>query len=305
MRAFVFPGQGSQFCGMGRDLYQAFPEARRVFEEADDELAFSLSRLCFEGPDEKLVLTEYTQPAVLTVSLAVWSVLKSRGDTPEFVAGHSLGEYSALVVAGCLRFRDAVRIVRLRGRFMQEAVPRGRGAMAAVLGLDASTLYEICSRASENGSVVSLANLNSPEQIVLAGNTEAVERAGGLANSAGARRVVPLAVSAPFHCELMKPAQEKLTPILEDVPFADLQIPLVNNADARPVNSGVEARQGLIRQVVAPVRWAESVLKLKDMGAQSFVEVGPGKVLSGLIRRTDRDSKTYNVGTVEEVDAYV
>lgn len=301
----MFPGQGSQYRGMGKDLLETFPEARRVFDEADEELGFSLSGLCFEGPDQQLVLTENTQPAVLTVSIAAWAVLARRGARADFVAGHSLGEYSALVAAGCLRFRDAVRVVRLRGRFMQEAVPQGQGAMAAVLGLDVPTLEGICGEASSAESTVSLANLNSPEQIVIAGAADALERAAKLAGAAGARRVLPLPVSAPFHCQLMRPAQARLEPVLESIPFNDFQTPLVNNVDASLVRTGHEARQGLIRQVVAPVRWTETVLRFKGLGVNSYVEVGPGKVLTGLIRRSDRDSATANVGTVEEVEAYV
>ncbi|RPJ86912.1 MAG: [acyl-carrier-protein] S-malonyltransferase [Acidobacteria bacterium] len=304
MRAFVFPGQGSQYSGMGKDLVEVFPEAREVFQEADDRLGFPISRLCFEGPDDQLKLTEHTQPAILTASVAVFRILESRGKCPDFVAGHSLGEYSALVAAGSLAFRDAVGVVRQRGRFMQEAVPVGVGTMAAVIGLEYGALAAICEEAQQ-GQVVSPANINAPGQLVIAGHTAAVERASRLATDKGARKVVPLPVSAPFHCALMKPAEERLATELAAITFSDLRIPLVNNVDSCLIRTGAEARAGLIRQVSSAVRWVEDVERLVREGVTEFVEVGPGKVLSGLIRRIARDATVTQVGTVEEVQAYV
>jgi [acyl-carrier-protein] S-malonyltransferase len=281
--AFVFPGQGSQFAGMGKSLSENFSVAKSVFEEADDALGFALSKLCFEGPDADLKLTENTQPAILTASIAAHEVLKQEGFTAHFVAGHSLGEYSALVAAGGLSFRDAVRIVRNRGRYMQEAVPAGVGAMAAILKLPEGALEGVLSEAAQ-GEVVSAANLNSPDQIVIAGNAEAVKRAMELAKAAGAKRVVPLQVSAPFHCPLMKPAQERLKADLDAAAFYDLQLPLINNWQAAEVHKAADAREGLYQQVPNPVRWLDSVRYLGAQGVERFIEVGPGTVLIGLIR---------------------
>lgn len=284
--AFVFPGQNSQFAGMGKALADEYPEAAQVFEEADDALGFALSKLCFDGPDEQLKLTEYTQPALVTVSTAAYTVLSRRGLTPDFVAGHSLGEYSALVAAGSLRFADAVRLVRNRGRYMQEAVPEGVGAMAALLKLPPNTLDEILAQAAQ-GEVVTAANLNSPDQVVIAGNAGAVERAMDLARTAGAKRVLPLSVSAPFHCPLMKPAQERLKPELDATNFSDLQVPLINNWQARVVHTGSDAREGLYQQVPNPVRWSDSILRLSSSNVTRFIEVGPGMVLTGILRNID------------------
>jgi [acyl-carrier-protein] S-malonyltransferase len=281
--AFVFPGQGSQFAGMGKNLAENHAVAKNVFEEADDALGFTLSKLCFEGPDADLKLTENTQPAILTVSVAAHEVLKQDGITANYVAGHSLGEYSALVAAGALSFRDAVRIVRNRGRYMQEAVPPGIGAMAAILKLPEGALDGVLAEAAQ-GEIVSAANLNSPEQIVIAGNAGAVKRAMDLAKAAGAKRVVQLQVSAPFHCALMKAAQDRLKVDLDAATFQDLQVPLINNWQAKEVHTGAEAREGLFQQVPNPVRWTDSVRYLGEQGVDRFIEVGPGTVLAGLVR---------------------
>ena len=292
--AFVFPGQGSQSPGMGKDLAENFPVARQVFEEADDALGFAISRLCFDGPAEDLQLTENTQPAILTVSVAAFRALQEAGiGAPAFVAGHSLGEYSALVAAGALSLPDAVKTVRARGRYMQEAVPVGTGAMAAVLGGELSDIQRICREASGD-QVCSIANYNSPGQAVIAGNTEAVDRAVELLSGV-AKRVIKLKVSAPFHCALMKPAQERLATDLERLTFNEPAVPVVTNVDARPTTAPDELRDALVRQVSAPVRWLDSMQLLIEQGVDTFVEAGPGKVLSGLTRQTSRDVKTLNV----------
>jgi [acyl-carrier-protein] S-malonyltransferase len=281
--AFVFPGQGSQFAGMGKSLSDAYPEAARVFEEADGALGFALSRLCFEGPDEALRLTENTQPALLTVSVAAHAVLRAKGMVADSVAGHSLGEYSALVAAGSLTFEDAVRLVRKRGQYMQAAVPAGVGAMAALLKMPLEKLDGVLTEAAQ-GEVVTAANLNSPDQIVIAGHAGAVNRAVELAKAAGAKRAILLPVSAPFHCPLMKPAQEQLRADLDRTEFRDLDVPLVNNWQAREIRTGAEAREGLYQQVPNPVLWSASVAFLAAQGVTKFVEVGPGGVLTGLLR---------------------
>jgi [acyl-carrier-protein] S-malonyltransferase len=292
--AFLFPGQASQYPGMGRDLAGNFPESRAVFEEADRALGFSISKLCFEGSEEDLKQTENTQPAILTVSVAAYRALESRRILPDFVAGHSLGEYSALVAAGSLEFSAAARLVRQRGRYMQEAVPAGEGAMAAILGLSPADIAEVCKKAAA-GEVVSAANLNSPEQTVVAGNAAAVKRAVEIASQSGAKRAVVLAVSAPFHCSLLAPAQQRLEVDLRGAAFGPLRFPLITNVDAEGVVSGEEAREALIRQVTFPVRWHESVREMIDRGVNIFVEVGPGKVLSGLLRQIDRSVRCLNV----------
>jgi [acyl-carrier-protein] S-malonyltransferase len=279
---------------MGRELAEHFDAARRIFEQADAALGFPISQLCFEGPEESLKLTENTQPAILTCSVAALAVLREKGLQPDYVAGHSLGEYSALVAAGALSFPDAVRLVRQRGRYMQEAVPDGLGAMAALLGLDCKKLQEICRKAAE-GEVVSPANLNSPGQVVIAGHRAAVGRAVELAKQAGARKAVLLQVSAPFHCALMQPAAEQLAHDLDGVAIQDLQVPLVNNVAAQEVRTAEDAREGLKRQVVNPVLWEESMRLLAARGVERFVEAGPGKVLTGLLRNIDRSLSGANV----------
>lgn len=291
--AFLFPGQASQYPGMGRDLAENFPESRAVFEEADAALGFSISKLCFEGPEDSLKLTENTQPAILTVSIAAWRALESRGVAPDLAAGHSLGEYSALVAAGALELSAAVRLVRKRGRYMQDAVPAGQGAMAAILGLSPADVAEICKKAAD-GDVLSPANLNSPEQTVISGNAAAVKRAVEIASQSGAKRAVILPVSAPFHCDLMAPAQKRLEPDLRASAFGPLRFPLITNTDAEAISSGEEAREALIRQVTLPVRWLGSVREMIERGVSVFVEVGPGKVLSGLLRQIDRSVRCFN-----------
>ena len=304
MIAFVFPGQGSQAPGMGRDLWEQYPAARAVFEEADEALGFALSELCFDGPAEELQLTENTQPAILTASVAALRAMEAEGfPAPDFVAGHSLGEYSALVAAGALKLRDAVRVVRQRGRFMQEAVPVGAGAMAAVLGSDFETVEAVCREAALEGEVCSPANVNSPGQIVIAGSAAAVERAVPLLKARGAKRAVPLKVSAPFHCALMMPAQERLAEALAEVAFDDPRVPLVTNVDAAIIRTAEEARASLVRQVSSPVRWRESVELLEREGVRSFVEVGPGKVLSGLVRQTAPRVQCVNVEDSQSLTA--
>jgi [acyl-carrier-protein] S-malonyltransferase len=271
---------------MGKSLKDSFPEAARIFEEADRALGFPLSRLCFEGPEEELKLTENTQPALLTVSVAAHAVLASQGLAADYVAGHSLGEYSALVAAGSLNFADAVRLVRKRGQYMQEAVPAGTGAMAALLKLPEGKLDEVLEQAAQ-GEVVAAANLNSPDQLVIAGHAGAVARAAELAKTAGARRAVILQVSAPFHCPLMKPAQERLKADLDATEFRDPAVPLINNWQAREVRSGAEAREGLYQQVPNPVRWSDTIRALAERGVTRFIEVGAGGVLTGLLRNID------------------
>jgi [acyl-carrier-protein] S-malonyltransferase len=292
--AFLFPGQGSQYPGMGKELADNHPAARSVFDEADKALGFSVSDLCFNGSEEALKLTANTQPAILTASVAAYRVLAQNGVQPAYVAGHSLGEFSALVAAGGLEFADAVRLVRRRGEYMQSAVPEGVGAMAAILGLAPAQVAGICRQAAD-GQVVAPANLNSPEQTVISGHAEAVKRAVELASAGGAKRAVMLPVSAPFHSSLMQPAAQRLEADLRATAFHTLRVPLVNNADAELTTSGDEAREALVRQVTLPVRWEESVRELIDQGVNTFVEVGPGRVLTGLLRQIDRSIHVFNV----------
>jgi [acyl-carrier-protein] S-malonyltransferase len=293
--AYIFPGQGSQYPGMGKDLAENFPIAQRVFEEADDALKFAISELCFQGSAEDLQLTENTQPSILAVSAAVLGTMEAEGfPRPDFVAGHSLGEYSGLLSARSLSLSDSIRTVRARGRYMQEAVPVGIGAMAAVIGVPLQDIEAACVEASQ-GQVCAPANINSGTQVVIAGNAEAVDRAGELLKSCGAKRVLKLNVSAPFHSALMAPAQELLAVDLEATIFEDLQVPLVTNVDAAVVEKGAAARDSLVRQVSSPVRWLESIELLINEGVDTFVEVGPGKVLTGLMRQISREVRCFNV----------
>lgn len=293
--AYIFPGQGSQYPGMGKNLIENFPTAKKIFEEADDALNFSISRLCFQGSVEDLQLTENTQPAILAMSAAVLRTIESEGfPRPNYVAGHSLGEYSGLLGARSLSLTDAVRTVRSRGRYMQEAVPFGTGAMAAVIGAKLKDIEKACAEAGQ-GQVCAPANINSPGQVVIAGNAEAVDRASELLKAGGAKRVIKLNVSAPFHCVLMDPAQERLAAALETVGFRDLAMPLVTNVDAAEIAKGSEAQDSLVRQVTAPVRWLESMEALIEKGVDTFVEVGPGKVLTGLMRQISREVNCFNV----------
>jgi [acyl-carrier-protein] S-malonyltransferase len=292
--AFIFPGQGSQAVGMGKALADEFAICRETFAEADSALGDSISRVCFDGPADRLTLTENTQPAILTVSVALARLLASRGFAPAFAAGHSLGEYSAHVAGGTLQFADAVRIVRRRGRYMQDAVPVGAGAMAAILGLDAERVAQACAEAAE-GDVVSPANLNAPGQVVIAGSREAVARAGDRAKRLGAKKVVSLPVSAPFHCALMKPAEERLAPELRALAVSDPRVPVVANVDAQPKRDGASAIEALVQQVSMPVRWEDVVRRLAAEGVRTYVELGPGSVLSGLVRKIDRTATVMNV----------
>jgi [acyl-carrier-protein] S-malonyltransferase len=307
MIAFLFPGQGAQKVGMGKALADAFPICRETFAEADAALGEPLSQIIFNGPEDRLILTENTQPAILAVSTAACRLLASCGLTPDFVAGHSLGEYSANVAAGTFAFADALRIVRRRGRYMQEAVPVGTGAMAAILGLTADAVDQACREALENGAaqgdVVSAANLNGAGQIAIAGTKAAVARAGERAKALGAKRIVPLAVSAPFHCALMKPAEERLAPELRALRVSDPRVPIVANVDAELKRRASDAIDALVRQVSAPVRWEAVIARLASEGVTTYVEVGPGTVLSGLVRKMHRDAAAFNVGGPDDLAA--
>ena len=297
----MFPGQGSQYAGMGKELAEKFPAAAAVYEEADRALGFSISELCFGGSEEDLKLTENTQPAILTTATAAYRVLEQHGVRPDFVAGHSLGEYSGLVAAGSVSFAEAVSLVRRRGRYMQEAVPVGEGAMAAILGLDATAVDDVCLRAGD-GQVVSAANLNSPRQVVIAGHRAAVGRALILAKESGGRRAILLPVSAPFHCSMMMPAETRLAVDLDAIAFGDLKFPLITNVDARPVLEGKEARRALKLQVSRPVRWHETIRLLLEEGVDTFVEVGPGKVLTGLVRSVEKSVTMLNAEDERSLD---
>ncbi len=300
--AFLFPGQGSQAVGMGQALFESYDEARETFTIADDVLGFALSRLCFEGPDEELKRTENTQPALLTVSVAAYRVLARNGLKPAIVAGHSLGEYSALVAAGSLRFEDALVLVRRRGTYMQEAVPVGVGAMAALLKMPEDKLGSVLAEAAQ-GEIVTAANRNSPDQIVIAGHVAAVQRAMELAKAAGAKRAVLLPVSAPFHCPLMAPAQERLRKDLDATEFHDLTVPLVRNWDAKQINTGPQARDGLFQQVPNPVLWTDSVRAIIETGVNRFIEVGAGSVLVGLCRAIDPSFRGLKFGAPDDLES--
>ena len=302
MIACIFPGQGSQAVGMGKALAEAFPVVRETMAEADEALGESLSRLCFEGPADRLVLTENTQPAILAVSVATYRLLASTGIVPAFVAGHSLGEYSAHVAAGTMTFADALRTVRRRGRYMQDAVPVGQGAMAAILGLDADTVAQACADAAQ-GEVVSPANMNAPGQVVIAGTTGAVARASERAKQLGARRAIPLPVSAPFHCALMQSAEARLAPDLRALTVADPSVPVVANVDAEVKRTAAEGIEALVRQVSAPVRWEDVMRRLASEGVRKYVEVGPGTVLTGLGRKILRDAAFANIEDPSGLDA--
>ena len=302
MIAFIFPGQGAQKVGMGRALADAFPICRETFEEADAALGAPLSQIIFDGPEDRLTLTENTQPAILAVSTAAARLLASRGLTPAFVAGHSLGEYSANVAAGTFAFADALRLVQRRGRYMQEAVPAGEGAMAAILGLDADAVAQACVEAA-HGEVVSAANLNGAGQVVIAGGRDAVARAGERARALGAKRVIPLAVSAPFHCALMKPAEDRLAPELRAIQAQAPRVPIVANVDAEPKRDARSAIEALVRQVSSPVRWEAVVRRLASEGVTTYVEVGPGTVLSGLVRKIHREATVVSFGSPDDLAA--
>jgi [acyl-carrier-protein] S-malonyltransferase len=302
--ALIFPGQGSQFAGMGKALVDQFPEAKATFQEADDALGFPLSNLCFNGPDDELKLTQNTQPAIVTTSVAALRVLQPQISIPSFVAGHSLGEYAALVAARSLTFSDAVKLVRIRGQYMQQAVAPGIGAMAAILKLPEGSLDQILQDAAQ-GEIVSAANYNSPDQVVISGHKAAVERAMEAAKTAGAKRTVLLPVSAPFHCPLMLPAQEKLAVDLTRVAFDDLAIPLINNVEARIITSGTEARTGLIKQVSGSVLWTQTIRYLASQGIKTYVEVGPGKVLAGLVRAIDPEASVVSFGEPAQLDEVI
>ncbi len=302
MTSFVFPGQGSQYVGMGKDLRDNFPESRLVFEQASDAIGEDMSALCFDSDEETLSLTANAQPAILTVSIAVLHAFqKEKNRKPDFVAGHSLGEYSALVAAGAIEFSDAVRIVRKRGELMQEAVPRGEGAMAAIMGLTKNEVENVCKQCSDNGRHVSPANYNSPEQTVISGHTDAVEKATHLALESGARRAVPLKVSAPFHCSLMSPAAEKLAETLEQIKVSPIVVPVVTNLEATENTEPERVKKLLLEQITNPVRWSESVEYMNGRGVDRFIEMGPGKALCGLVKRTVKNVETVNLEMAEHL----
>ncbi len=299
--AFIFPGQGSQSVGMGKDMFDNFPKAREVFEEANDALGFLLSEMCFSGTAEDLALTANTQPAILATSMAVFSAMEAEGfPLPDYVAGHSLGEYSALVAANSLSLKEAVKTVRKRGKYMQDAVPVGAGSMAAILGLDLETLKTACEEAAES-QVCSPANINSPSQVVIAGNVEAIDRAIEIVKERGAKRAVKLNVSAPFHCALMKPAQDKLTEDLRAIDFQDLRFPIIENVSGRENSKGERVRTALSEQVSSPVLWKDTIEYLIEKGVKTFIEVGAGKVLSGLVKQINRDVRCMNVEDSESL----
>jgi [acyl-carrier-protein] S-malonyltransferase len=297
--AFVFPGQGSQFVGMGKELVQEFDIAKKIFEDADGTLNESLSSICFEGPEEKLKITYNTQPAILTTSIALYQVAKEELPKPDFVAGHSLGEYSALVASEAISFKDAVATVRKRGQFMDEAVPAGEGAMAAVIGGDRETIGTICDEITLAGFPVQMANMNCPGQIVISGTKEGVDLAGGKLKDAGIRRVIPLVVSGPFHSDLMKPAASKLARVLENIEMKTAKIAVVTNADARPAMLAEDLEHALVEQVFSPVLWEDSISWMIEQGVTTFVEIGPGQVLSGLIKKISKEVEVHSISDSE------
>ncbi|UOF89224.1 ACP S-malonyltransferase [Fodinisporobacter ferrooxydans] len=300
--AFLFPGQGSQFVGMGKTAYDQFSEARTIFEQADAALGFSLSNICFEGPEDQLKLTYYTQPAILTTSIALLQLVQSRGIVCSLAAGHSLGEYSALVAAGALSFADAVRLVHARGRFMDEAVPAGQGAMSAVMGMERSELANVCAEASIGSEAVELANINCPSQIVISGTAAAVERAGKLAGERGARRVIPLVVSGPFHSSLMRPAADRLAQTLQNVAVADAKFPVVANVSAQPIRQAEAIKRFLVEQVYSSVLWEDSIRTMLAQGVNRFVEIGPGTVLAGLVKKIDRSVQVISIQEPNDIE---
>jgi [acyl-carrier-protein] S-malonyltransferase len=303
--AFIFPGQGSQTVGMGKELVEQDKKAAAVFQAADERLGFSLSSIIFEGPQDTLTLTFNAQPALLTTSIALFEKIKEAGIVPDYVAGHSLGEYTALVAAGAISFTDAVYAVRKRGEFMEEAVPAGQGTMAAVLGMAADLLQEITEQISAEGAPVQLANLNCPGQIVISGSKEGVERASQLAKEKGAKRVIPLEVSGPFHSSLMEPAANKLKEVLDEIEITDASIPVIANVTAEPMTEKEDIKRKLIEQLYSPVRWEQSVNKMMELGVDTFVEIGPGKVLSGLVKKISRDVQVYAVNDLVSLEATV
>jgi [acyl-carrier-protein] S-malonyltransferase len=303
--AFIFPGQGSQTVGMGKELVEQDKKAAAVFQAADERLGFSLSSIIFEGPQDTLTLTINAQPALLTTSIALFEKIKEAAIVPDYVAGHSLGEYTALVAAGAISFTDAVYAVRKRGEFMEEAVPAGKGTMAAVLGMEAGLLQEITEQISAEGALVQLANLNCPGQIVISGSREGVDRASQLAKEKGAKRVIPLEVSGPFHSSLMEPAAIKLKEVLDEIEITDASIPVIANVTAEPMTEKEDIKRKLIEQLYSPVRWEQSVNKMIELGVDTFVEIGPGKVLSGLVKKISRDVQVYAVNDLASLEATV
>lgn len=302
--ALMFPGQGAQYVGMGQDVFNAHEGARKRFEEADGILGFKLSEIIFQGPEDQLKQTANTQPALLVTSVAMYEVFKEKGIEPDYVAGHSLGEYSALVAAGAISFADAVSTVRARGQFMEEAVPGGGGTMAAVLGAEREALGELCRSISASIGLVEPANLNCPGQIVVSGTQEGVAAVAEQAGAIGAKRVIPLAVSGPFHSSLMKPAAERLRGVLENVTLANPRCPVVANVTARPVSDPDEIRRLLVEQVASPVLWEDTVLWLVEQGVDTFIEIGPGNVLSGLVRKTNRSVRAVSLGSLEAIEQF-
>lgn len=303
--AIIFPGQGSQYVGMGRDFYQNFSTARKIFEEADALLNYPLSKIIFEGPEEELRLTTNTQPAILTASLSIWSVLKEElGVTADYVAGHSLGEYSSLVAANSLKFTDALLLVRNRGLFMEEAVPNGEGTMAAIMGIETEKLKEICDEITEKGYIVNMANINTPNQVVISGTVAGVELASKMAKEQGAKRAIPLSVSGPFHSTLMKPAMDKLQPLIEKSTVDNASIPVVMNVTGLPEIEADNIKSNLIAQVISPVQWTKSIETMITDGVDTFIEVGPGKVLTGLVKKINKDVETYAIENIESFNAF-